>query len=89
MIVLDKLFSFSSLSLFDFFFKQTSLLLFLSHLFPVLSIFPLQSNECWMGGDDDPLTGFIWRGGCERETTGIQVWSDVFVVDKPDGTKVN
>uniref|UniRef100_A0A3P9M633 Atlastin GTPase 2 n=1 Tax=Oryzias latipes TaxID=8090 RepID=A0A3P9M633_ORYLA len=47
-----------------------------------------QSNECWMGGDDDPLTGFIWRGGCERETTGIQVWSDVFVVDKPDGTKV-
>ncbi|KAF6721470.1 Atlastin-2 [Oryzias melastigma] len=47
-----------------------------------------QSKECWMGGDDDPLTGFIWRGGCERETTGIQVWSEVFVVDKPDGSKV-
>uniref|UniRef100_A0A8C7X2G7 Atlastin GTPase 2 n=1 Tax=Oryzias sinensis TaxID=183150 RepID=A0A8C7X2G7_9TELE len=26
-------------------------------------------------------------GGCERETTGIQVWSEIFVVDKPDGTK--
>ncbi|XP_032396858.1 atlastin-2 isoform X2 [Etheostoma spectabile] len=42
----------------------------------------------WMGGDDEPLTGFTWRGGCERETTGIQIWSEVFVVDKPDGSKV-
>ncbi|XP_041922413.1 atlastin-2 isoform X1 [Alosa sapidissima] len=47
-----------------------------------------QSTSSWMGGNDDPLTGFTWRGGCERETTGIQVWSDVFVVDKPDGSKV-
>lgn len=42
-----------------------------------------------MGGDDDPLTGFSWRGGCERETTGIQAWSEVFVVEKKDGTKVD
>lgn len=42
-----------------------------------------------MGGDDEPLTGFTWRGGCERETTGIQIWSEVFVVDKPDGSKVD
>ncbi|XP_035462055.2 atlastin-2-like isoform X1 [Scophthalmus maximus] len=47
-----------------------------------------QQSESWMGGDDEPLTGFTWRGGCERETTGIQVWSEVFVVDKPDGSKV-
>uniref|UniRef100_A0A8C2ZNM9 Atlastin GTPase 2 n=1 Tax=Cyclopterus lumpus TaxID=8103 RepID=A0A8C2ZNM9_CYCLU len=45
-------------------------------------------SQSWMGGDDEPLTGFTWRGGCERETTGIQIWSEVFVVDKPDGTKV-
>ncbi|XP_037637761.1 atlastin-2 isoform X3 [Sebastes umbrosus] len=45
-------------------------------------------NDSWMGGDNEPLTGFTWRGGCERETTGIQIWSDVFVVDKPDGSKV-
>ncbi|XP_041803297.1 atlastin-2 isoform X2 [Chelmon rostratus] len=45
-------------------------------------------SESWMGGDDEPLTGFTWRGGCERETTGIQIWSEVFVVDKPDGSKV-
>ncbi|KAK7902056.1 hypothetical protein WMY93_018825 [Mugilogobius chulae] len=47
-----------------------------------------QQGESWMGGDDEPLTGFTWRGGCERETTGIQVWSEVFVVQKPDGSKV-
>ncbi|KAI3362761.1 hypothetical protein L3Q82_001814 [Scortum barcoo] len=47
-----------------------------------------QQSESWMGGDDEPLTGFSWRGGCERETTGIQIWSEVFVVDKPDGSKV-
>ncbi|KAM4591403.1 atlastin-2 isoform 1-T1 [Odontesthes bonariensis] len=47
-----------------------------------------QQDDSWMGGDNEPLTGFTWRGGCERETTGIQVWNEVFVVDKPDGTKV-
>lgn len=56
---------------------------------PVSSSFPLQQSQSWMGGDDEPLTGFTWRGGCERETTGIQIWSDVFVVDKPDGSKVD
>ncbi|XP_064411913.1 atlastin-2 isoform X1 [Latimeria chalumnae] len=42
----------------------------------------------WLGRTDEPLTGFTWRGGCERETTGIQIWSEVFVVEKPNGTKV-
>ncbi|XP_067466592.1 atlastin-2 isoform X1 [Thunnus thynnus] len=47
-----------------------------------------KESGSWIGGDDEPLTGFTWRGGCERETTGIQIWSEVFVVDKPDGSKV-
>ncbi|XP_038607165.1 atlastin-2 isoform X3 [Tachyglossus aculeatus] len=47
-----------------------------------------QDSPCWIGGNDEPLTGFTWRGGCERETTGIQVWNEVFVREKPDGTKV-
>ena len=34
------------------------------------------------------MTGFTWRGGCERETTGIQVWNEVFVMERPNGTKV-
>lgn len=42
----------------------------------------------WVGDYNEPLTGFSWRGGSERETTGIQIWSEVFLVDKPDGTKV-
>ncbi|KTF90715.1 hypothetical protein cypCar_00032192 [Cyprinus carpio] len=28
------------------------------------------------------------EGRCERETTGIQAWSHVFVVEKPDGSRV-
>uniref|UniRef100_A0A673CMQ5 Atlastin-2-like n=1 Tax=Sphaeramia orbicularis TaxID=375764 RepID=A0A673CMQ5_9TELE len=47
-----------------------------------------EQSDSWIGGDDEPLTGFTWRGGCERETTGIQIWSEVFVVEKPDGSKV-
>ncbi|KAG9344313.1 hypothetical protein JZ751_010982 [Albula glossodonta] len=47
-----------------------------------------KTSDSWLGGNEEPLTGFTWRGGCERETTGIQLWSDVFVVDKPDGSKV-
>ncbi|XP_040001099.1 atlastin-2-like [Xiphias gladius] len=46
-----------------------------------------QSNS-WIGNVDEPLTGFTWRGGCERETTGILAWSELFVVEKPDGCKV-
>lgn len=45
-------------------------------------------SDSWVGGEEEPLTGFTWRGGCERETTGILAWSEVFVVEKPDGCKV-
>ncbi|KAK3528155.1 hypothetical protein QTP86_023879 [Hemibagrus guttatus] len=48
----------------------------------------MKKSASWLGGNDEPLTGFTWRGGCERETTGILAWSEVFVVEKPDGTKV-
>lgn len=42
----------------------------------------------WLGEDDEPLTGFSWRGGSDPETTGIQIWSEVFIVKKPSGNKV-
>uniref|UniRef100_A0A8C4JE27 Atlastin GTPase 1 n=1 Tax=Dromaius novaehollandiae TaxID=8790 RepID=A0A8C4JE27_DRONO len=48
----------------------------------------LQETVDWVGDYNEPLTGFSWRGGSERETTGIQIWSEIFLVDKPDGTKV-
>ncbi|XP_061481592.1 atlastin-2 isoform X1 [Rhineura floridana] len=47
-----------------------------------------KESASWIGGNNEPLTGFTWRGGCERETTGIQIWSEVFIIPKPDGTKV-
>lgn len=47
-----------------------------------------QARDDWLGDPEEPLTGFSWRGGSERETTGIQIWSEVFLVDKPDSTKV-
>ncbi|XP_035035216.2 atlastin-2 isoform X2 [Hippoglossus stenolepis] len=47
-----------------------------------------KQSSSWVGSEDEPLTGFTWRGGCEGETTGILAWSEVFVVEKPDGCKV-
>uniref|UniRef100_A0A8C7GK08 Atlastin 3 n=1 Tax=Oncorhynchus kisutch TaxID=8019 RepID=A0A8C7GK08_ONCKI len=45
-------------------------------------------GEEWLGQEDEPLTGFKWRGGSEPETTGIQLWSEVFLVEKSDGMEV-
>ena len=48
-------------------------------------------EEGWLGDDCDedvPLTGFHWRGGAERDTTGILMWSQVFEVKLPSGKDV-
>ena len=48
-------------------------------------------SEDWLGDKDDdtvPLTGFHWRGGAERDTTGILMWSEVFEVKLPSGKDV-
>ena len=37
-----------------------------------------------MGQDDVALTGFSWRGGIERDTTGILMWSKPYIVTLPD-----
>lgn len=44
----------------------------------------------WLGDDheEDPLTGFHWRGGADRDTTGILMWSKVFEVKLPSGKDV-
>lgn len=34
----------------------------------------------WITDVNAPLKGFSWRGGCERDTTGILMWSEPFVV---------
>ncbi|CAH0592822.1 unnamed protein product [Chrysodeixis includens] len=30
----------------------------------------------WLGKEDQPLEGFHWRGGGDRDTTGIHLWSE-------------
>ncbi|XP_065263286.1 atlastin-3 isoform X1 [Emys orbicularis] len=45
-------------------------------------------TSSWLGQEDEPLLGFSWRGGSDPETTGIQIWSEVFTVEKRDGKKV-
>lgn len=42
----------------------------------------------WLGGSDEPLQGFSWRGGSERDTTGILMWSEIFKTTLDNGEKV-
>ncbi|CAG9809100.1 unnamed protein product [Chironomus riparius] len=44
-------------------------------------------NANWMGKPSDPLTGFSWKSGSERHTSGIVFWSDVFLYDALNGEK--
>ncbi|KAG7297694.1 hypothetical protein JYU34_018412 [Plutella xylostella] len=47
-----------------------------------------ESGGDWLGSEDDPLQGFAWRGGSERETTGLLLWSQPFKATLPSGEKV-
>ena len=38
--------------------------------------------------DQSPLEGFHWRGGSERDTTGILMWSKVFEAKTKSGKEV-
>ncbi|XP_052058030.1 atlastin-2-like isoform X1 [Mytilus californianus] len=42
----------------------------------------------WLGDDESPLEGFSWRGGSERETTGILLWSEPFVCKTSSGEEI-
>ncbi|XP_066908502.1 atlastin isoform X2 [Halyomorpha halys] len=42
----------------------------------------------WMGAEDEPLRGFSWRGGSERDTTGILIWSEIFTTVLPGDENV-
>ena len=49
-------------------------------------------SEDWIGEESEnaskPLEGFHWRGGSERDTTGILIWSEVFTAHTRRGKKV-
>ena len=44
--------------------------------------------ENWLGSPDDPLEGFHWRGGVERDTAGILLWSKPFTKKLPSGREI-
>ncbi|XP_067938865.1 atlastin-like [Watersipora subatra] len=46
------------------------------------------SDYGWLDDEDQPLGGFAWRGGAERETTGILMWSEPYCVTTPDGDEL-
>lgn len=45
-------------------------------------------EDQWLANVDEPLTGFKWRGGADRETTGIMMWSEPFLRRLPSGEEV-
>ncbi|KAJ8735833.1 hypothetical protein PYW07_007453 [Mythimna separata] len=42
----------------------------------------------WLGKEDEQLKGFHWRGGGERDTTGIHLWPEPIVTTRSNGEKV-
>jgi Guanylate-binding protein, N-terminal domain len=40
---------------------------------------PLDHKNDWIGEPDEPLIGFSWKSGPTRHTTGVVIWSDVFL----------
>ncbi|KAL1483264.1 hypothetical protein MTO96_050258 [Rhipicephalus appendiculatus] len=39
-----------------------------------------QGRQNWLGGPREPLRGFGWKHSRERQTSGIRLWSEVFLV---------
>ncbi len=49
----------------------------------------IQDDETdWMGDEKEALAGFSWRGGAERETTGVLLWNKPFICKLPTGEEV-
>ncbi|RZC36791.1 GBP domain containing protein [Asbolus verrucosus] len=42
----------------------------------------------WLNSADGPISGFPWRGGSERHTIGILMWSEIFLSELPSGEEI-
>lgn len=47
-----------------------------------------ENKSNWLGDNETPLSGFSWRGGSERDTTGILLWSEPFKLKLTSGEEV-
>ncbi|CRK86733.1 CLUMA_CG000566, isoform A [Clunio marinus] len=48
----------------------------------------LINHENWLGDENESLEGFDWKAGTKRVTSGLILWSDVFLYDSNDGEKL-
>ena len=53
------------------------------HVYVCVCVVLCQGEEGWVGLEEEPLTGFSWRGGIQRDTTGILMWSKPYIVPLP------
>lgn len=42
----------------------------------------------WLGDPNESLKGFSWKGGSKSDTSGILIWSEVFLHDAKNGDKI-
>jgi Guanylate-binding protein, N-terminal domain len=63
-------------------------ILFIGFQFKTVSNNQLINADDWLGNDNEPLTGFEWKAGTQRVTSGLILWSDVFLYDDPKGDKI-
>nr|CAD7413613.1 unnamed protein product [Timema poppensis] len=47
-----------------------------------------QCDPLWLNNKTAPLEGFSWGGRSKRETTGLLMWSDPFLISLPSGEQV-
>eukprot|EP00105_Crassostrea_gigas_P038520 XP_019922668.1 PREDICTED: atlastin-1 isoform X2 [Crassostrea gigas] len=53
-----------------------------------LKFLETQPEECDWLSEDDKIEGFEWRGGSDRVTSGILIWSEPFIRENKFGEKV-
>lgn len=42
----------------------------------------------WLSVSPNALKGFSWRGGSKRDTNGILIWSEPFIMKDKNGEEV-
>ncbi|GFS22103.1 atlastin-3 [Elysia marginata] len=53
-----------------------------------LRFLSVEGSPDWLGDEEAPLEGFSWRGGSDRDTTGILIWSEPFILKNRSGEEI-
>ncbi|XP_050427131.1 atlastin-like isoform X2 [Adelges cooleyi] len=68
--------------------KSFLLNFFLRYMKATYCVNLVEETNNWIGSNELALQGFSWRGGSERDTSGILMWSEVFKATLDNGNKV-